>query len=176
MLDSAWDLGQEFNNRVVRYIIHKPLWSRFHYPGINLQFNQWTSVKYLNDTGTAFSNEINNIPKNRGGLYLFYIKCPIIGGLTEYPFYIGRAQLTAGQNLRKRVKEYYQHWYRNEERPKIHRMIKYWGSDLHVAFYPLNDNVDIINLEKDLINFTLFQMNDKIPDKIISDAVQAFNL
>ncbi len=176
MISDAFDLGEEMNNRAVRYILHDSLWSKFNYPGLDLSFANWTSIKYLNDDGSNFSDDINLVPNDKGGLYLFYIKCSLIIGLTEYPLYVGRAQFTEGQNLRKRVKEYFQHYSKNNERPKITRMIKYWGSNLFLAFYPLDENDDIISLEKDIINCTLFQMNDKIPDKIISDAVKAFNL
>lgn len=176
MISAAFDLGEQMNNKVIRYILHKPLWDNFNYPGIDLNFANWTSIKYLNDSGSDFSNDIDSVPKDKGGLYLFYIKCPLIIGLTEYPLYIGRAQKTGGQNLQKRVKEYFQHYSKNNERPKITRMIKYWSNDLHLAFYPIDDNNDIINLEKDIINCSLFQMNDKIPDKEISEAVKAFNL
>lgn len=176
MIGSAFDLGEQMNNRTVRYILHKPLWNKFNYPSIDLNFSKWKSVKYLNDDCTDINSDVVQIPKNKGGLYLFYVKCPIITGITEYPLYIGRAQLTANQNLRKRVKEYFQHFARDAERPKITKMIKYWGDNLHIAYYPLDNNHDVVNLEKDIINSTLFELNDQIPDVEISEAIKAFNL
>ena len=174
MLDSAFDLGEELNNRKIYYYIHIPLWNQFNYPHLSFDFDNWDKIKYLNDLGTDLSNEIDNVPNNSGGLYIFYVKCKIIPGLTEYPLYIGRAQMTTGQNLRKRVKEYWQHFRLSNERPKITRMIKYWGNDLFLAYYPIFDNDQIINLEKDIINSTLFAMNDQIPDKEIKQAISAF--
>lgn len=171
---SAFDLGEKLNNRSIRFLLYKPLWDVFKYPQLDLKFSNWKTIKYLNDDGTAFSNEINMVPNKKGGLYLFYIKCQILEGITEYPLYIGRAQLTTGQNLRKRVKEYFQIFARNDERPKITRMFNYWASELHLAYYTLNENDDIIDLERDIINSTLFQMNDRIPDKKISEAIKAF--
>lgn len=171
---ATYNLGIELNNQRVRYILHKPLWERFQYPHLDTRFAQWTSIKYLNDDASNFSDEIDTIPSTEGGLYLFFIKCPIIEGITEFPFYIGRAQLTGGQNLRKRVKEYFQKYSRNDERPKIFRMLKNWGKDLHVAFLVVADNEDTVNLEKDIINFLLLPMNDSIPDKTIKAAVAAF--
>jgi hypothetical protein len=176
MLSSAFELGEEMNSRVIRYILYKPIWDGFNYPTLDLSFSRWRSVKYLNDDATGLNENINMVPNNAGGLYLFYVKCSVIIGLTEYPLYIGRAQLTAEQNLRKRVKEYFQHYTRDNERPKITKMIKYWGKELFLAFYPLEENEDIINVEKDIINCTIFEMNDRIPDILISQATKAFNL
>jgi hypothetical protein len=175
MNSSAFTFGEEMNNRVIRYILHPNLWAGFN-PGINIDFNQWTSVKYLDATGANLDPSVDTVPNTDGGLYMFYLKCPMIVGITEYPLYIGRAQLTNSQNLRKRVKEYFQHWAKNNERPKITRMINYWGPDLYLAYLPLQANAVIINLEKDIINSTLFEMNDSIPDQDISQAVKAFNL
>jgi excinuclease UvrABC nuclease subunit len=174
MNSSAFDLGEKLNNQTVKYFLHKPLWDRFNFPSINLDFSLWQKVKYLNITGDDFNTAIETIPNTRGGLYLFYVKCDIVSGITEYPFYIGRAQYTDHQNLRKRVKEYFQHFSKNDERPKITRMFKYWANDLHLAYFPLDDNTDIIDLEKQLINFLLLPMNDQIPDKEIKQAIKAF--
>lgn len=170
----AFDLGREINDRKVNYVLHQQLWDRFAYPGINIEFFQWTKIKYLNDLGTDFNEDIDTIPDNSGGLYLFYLKCKVIVGITEYPFYIGRAQLTDHQNLRKRIKEYFQKYSRDDERPKIYRMLRTWGKDLYVAYYPLEDNEDIVNFEKDIINSLLLPMNDLIPDKQIKQAIKAF--
>jgi excinuclease UvrABC nuclease subunit len=171
---SAFQLGQEIHERKVTYILHKDLWDKFSYPGLNISFQNWQSIKYLNDQGTDFSDEIGNIPNDSGGLYLFYTKCQIITGITEYPFYIGRAQLTDGQNLRKRVKEYFQKFSKDDERPKIYKMFSLWGKNLYLAYFPLPDNTTIIDLEKDVINSLLLPMNDLIPDKKIKQAIKAF--
>ncbi len=174
MNSSAFDLGEKLNNNKVVYILHKPLWERYNSQNFDLAFINWTKIKYLNDQGDDFNISVETIPRDIGGLYLFYVKCEIISGITEYPFYVGRAQLTEGQNLKKRVKEYFQHFSRNDERPKIFRMFKYWAPELHLAYFPLDDNINVINLEKELINSLLLPMNDQIPDTIIKDAIKAF--
>ena len=179
MHTSAFDLGEEMNNKVVRYVLHKPLWDNFKqkkYPTIDLSFSNWKTVKYLKDDASDFHKDVELVPNDKGGLYMFYVKCPLIQGITEYPLYIGRAQLTTSQNLRKRVKEYFQHYKKNNERPKITRMIKYWGSELHLAYYELTTNAQVMSIEKEIINSTIFEMNDLIPDQKISQAVKAFNL
>lgn len=86
---------------------------------------------------------------------------------------IGRSWLTEHQHLKKRVRSYFQKY--AVERPKIKRMIKYWGPHLFIRYIELTDN-DIINeIEEKLINSILPPFNDKIPDKKIKQAVSAFN-
>jgi len=176
MTQDAFDLGERINNTTLRYKVSAELWERFSVsPNFDISFNKWNSIKYLNNDTTGFHSDIVQVPNDKGGLYLFYAKCTIISGITEYPFYIGRAQLTNNQSLRKRVKSYFQKFSKNNERPKIHRMFKYWSEVLYLAYLPLDDNEEIIDLEKQLINSLLFPMNDEIPDKEVKDAVKAFS-
>jgi hypothetical protein len=174
MLSSAFDLGEDIKLRTLEYKVSSNLWNRYTLSAVDLAFNNWQTIKYLNDAGDGFNSRINEVPNDRGGLYLFYAQCPIIRGITEYPFYIGRAQLTENQNLRKRVMEYYTKFSRNDERPKITTMFKYWAKDLYLAFIVLDNNNDVVDLEKTLINSLLLPMNDQIPDEEIRQAVKAF--
>jgi excinuclease UvrABC nuclease subunit len=174
MLSSAFDLGEEIHLKTLGYRLHHPLWVRYDLSAIDLSFNNWTRLKYLNDDATNFHDDIDLVPDDRGGLYMFYVKCPVIKGITEYPFYIGRAQLTQGQNLKKRVKEYFSKFRVENERPKITKMFKYWDTELHLAFLVLDENEEIVDFEKKLINSLLLPMNDQIPDKETRDAVKAF--
>lgn len=174
MTGNAFLLGEELNNRTVPYKLHSDLWNRFSVPALDLGFSNWEKIKYLNADADDFDVRVNDIPNDTGGLYLFYVKCKIISGITEFPLYIGRAQCTDHQNLRKRVKEYFQKHSKSKERPMITRMFNYWAKDLHLAYVTLEDNDNIIDLEKQLINCLLLPMNDKIPDTEISQAVKAF--
>jgi len=175
MLSNAFDLGEHLALRKLEYKVSPKLWERFIIPsGVDISFAHWTTIKYLDDNGAAFNVDIEKVPNNTGGLYLFYTKCSILEGITEFPFYIGRAQYTEGQNLRKRVREYFNQYKREVDRPKITRMFKYWSKDLYLAFLPLSTNTDIKDFEKKLINSLLLPMNDEIPDKEIRDAIKAF--
>jgi excinuclease UvrABC nuclease subunit len=174
MIASAFDLGEEIKLRTLEFRIFNSLWSRYTLPPIDISFKNWLTIKYLNDECNDFSPDVETIPDEKGGLYLFYAKCPIIPGITDYPFYIGRAQLTEGQNLRKRVKEYFHKFRKDNERPKITRMFKYWSEDLHLAYFVLEENADVIDFEKIIINSLLLPMNDQIPDQEIRQAIKAF--
>lgn len=174
MNDSAFLLGEELELRRVEYRLHSGLWEQFYFPGLDLSFEKWIKFKYLNEDANAFSKEVKDVPNNSGGLYMFYIKCKIISGITEYPLYVGRAQLTEHQNLRKRVKEYFQNYAKTNERPRITRMFKYWANELYLAYIPLEENDGINELEKQFINSLLLPMNTKVPDTEISQAISAF--
>jgi hypothetical protein len=176
MRQSAFELGEHLVSRQVTYIASPFLWEKWDIGTIDLSFDKWTIIKYLDEDGNDFNTEIEKLPNNKGGLYLFFVNCSNIPGISELPFYVGRAQLTEGQNLRKRVREYFTKFARNNERPKITRMFKYWGNELHLAFLELDDNSDIVDLEKKLINSLLLPMNDEIPDIEIRQAINAFNL
>lgn len=174
MNSSAFDLGEAINSKTLQYKLHQELWARYDLSAVDLSFERWISIKYLNDDGTDLHPEVDTLPRDRGGLYMFFIKCPIIKGLTEFPFYIGRAQLTEGQNLRKRCKEYFSKYRNDKERPKITRMFKYWGKDLHLSYLVLDENTEIVDYEKKLISALLLPMNDEIPEQEIKQAVKAF--
>lgn len=174
MLASAFEIGEQLKLRQLPYYIYKPLWDKFAVTGIDLAFANWTKTKYLSSDGKSLNAAINSVPRNKGGLYLFYVKCDIITGITEFPLYIGRAQLTLGQNLRKRVKEYFQKYSRDDERPKITKMFRYWSNDLYLSYLTLDENDDVIDIEKLIINSLLLPLNDEIPDKKVKQGITAF--
>mgnify|MGYP000636158000 CR=1 FL=1 len=176
MISSAFDLGEQIELRSLDYRLHQSLWFKYDLSDIDLSFQNWTTIKYLNDDGTGFHSEVDTLPNSKGGLYMFFVKCPVIKGITEFPFYIGRAKLTDGQNLRKRCKEYFSKYSRDGERPKITRMFRYWSKDLFLSYFVLENNFAIVDYEKKLINSLLLPMNDQIPDKEIRQAVKAFEL
>lgn len=174
MNGSAFNLGEEIVLKTVDFKLQQSLWLKYDLSEVDLQLVNWTTIKYLNQDGDDFHDDIDRIPNDTGGLYMFSINCPVIPGRTEFPVYIGRAQLTENQNLRKRCREYFTKFAREDERPKITRMFKYWAKELYLSFMPLAQNQVIIDFEKKLINSLLLPFNDEIPEKEISQAVKAF--
>ncbi len=174
MKNPAFDLGEELKLREVSYKLHPDLWENFDSNGLDFKFSNWKTIKYLNSTGSDFNNEINQLPNNKGGIYLFWVKCFAIEGITEFPVYIGRAKLTDRQNIRKRCKEYFNKFARNDERPKITRMFKYWSKELYLSYYIINGNDIIDTVEAAFIKSLLLPFNDIIPDIDISQGVKAF--
>ena len=131
--------------------------------------DDWSEAKLLNRKGDKHS-QLRKIPNDMGGIYLLYVKPDIVPEVHRYLMYIGRAQKTAGQNLRKRCLEYPT----ETDRPKIVSLIEQWGQHICVRFLPLDDNNLIDKIEKELINIILPPCNDRIPDKKKQAAVKAF--
>lgn len=128
----------------------------------------WSEIKYFD--GDTLNPEINTIPNNCGGIYLFCIKPNVIPDVHLYLAYIGRAQKTPYQNLRKRVKEYAT----EDDRPKICELKRHWGSYLYLRYLPMpnEDNNCIKRLEKELIKAILPPFNDRYPE-VYNQAVRA---
>jgi hypothetical protein len=174
MIKSAFELGEHLKLRELTFNASPLLWEKWDIKNFDLNFDNWTKIKYLNQTSDDFHIDINKVPNDKGGLYLFFINCKTISGITELPLYIGRAQLTKGQNLRKRVKEYYSKYVKNDERSRITKMFNYWSNEIHLAFFELDSNIEVVDLEKKLINSLLLPMNDQVPDIEIRQAKKAF--
>lgn len=174
MINAAFDLGEKIHDREVKYKLYSPGWTLSDPIALDFDFHHWTTIKYLNDDCDNFGDDIEIIPSNSGGLYLFSINCPIIKGCTEFPVYIGRAKFTRNQNLKKRCKEYFLNYRKQNERPLLTRMFKYWSNELHLSFLPINNNDLTVLAEKNLINSLLLPFNTEIPDTLIRAAVKAF--
>lgn len=176
MLKSAFSLGEKLKVRNLTYFIYNKHWEKFDLSALNLEMSRWKTIKYLNTSGTDFHKDIKLVPKDKGGLYLFTVRTPILPGITDFPVYVGRAQLTEGQNLNKRCKEYFLKHRNDKERPLITTMFQYWSKELYLSFMEIKDNKNIIDYEKKLINSLILPLNDEIPDIQIRQAKKAFKL
>jgi len=162
------DLIQRMKSTNISFKLCPDLWK--------LEGLDWSQVtfhekKFLNNDGTEMHESMEDLPAEVGGIYLFYIRPNILPN-SDYLVYIGRAQFTAGQNLKKRCRSYFQKY--PNERPKINWMIREWGPHLHIRYIELTNNDTIKDLEKRLINSLVPPFNDEIPNKTIKRAVSAF--
>lgn len=127
----------------------------------------WQEVKFLNQDESCLNPDIDNVPNNCGGVYLFILKGQIIPEDHTYILYVGRVQYTSTQNLRKRLKEYF-----GDNRPKIAKMRETWGGKLYIKYLPLKDNSIITKLESELIRVIIPPCNEQYP-KVINKAIKA---
>lgn len=127
-------------------------------------------IKYFKDG--KLSDEIRNIPKDRGGIYMFYLKGTNIPFAEYYILYIGRALLSSKENIYKRAIHY-----QNDERDLIQEMFENWKDDLYYRYYLDTDNEVIKQNEVALIRSIVPPYNEVIPKKIVKQPkVKAFRL
>lgn len=140
-----------------------------------LSEEQWTDyIKYLDEDGNL-SPELDHLPKDQGGIYVFFIQGQTLPFTEMYLAYVGRAQSTDAQNIRKRVKEYLRNSSKKNARPKIARLFKYWKDFLYVKIFSTKDNDLIIRGESALINSILPPFNSDMPESIsYKEPVSAF--
>ncbi len=162
------DMCRKIKNNTLKFVLNPDnVWDSFDSTYLSTVQGHWHEVKFLNDTCDGFNSDIENVPSNEGGIYVFTIKSDIIRNAHIYILYIGRVWSTPDQNLKKRFKEYY-----NDTRPKIMFMRETWGNNLYIKYLPLTDNVLISNLEEELIKAIIPPCNDKYP-KVIRRAMRA---
>jgi hypothetical protein len=158
---------------IIRFMLNTAWWDSFnsYVRSIISQPQSWYEVKLLAPNGER-NPLLGTIPKDKGGIYLFLAKPDILPESCLYLMYVGRAHMSATENLRKRCSQYPT----EKKRPKIKRMVEQWGQYLYIRYLPLDDNGIIDKVEDELVNKILPPFNDKIPDKEIRDAVKAFNM
>lgn len=157
------------------YTMAPELWERFRLDDLeNVDFTQWKSVKLMNNDGTAFSEMVNQIPTDSGGIYVYSIEPRIIPGCGAYIMYIGMASKSDSQNLRRRVKSY-QQYINSYDRERIHRLFVKWGKYVYVHFLPIQAAKETIyELETRLIGSLVPPCNSDIRAKAVKHAVRAF--
>ena len=163
MKQKAFETAETLRNHTVGFRLAPSLWDEFDVPDDIMQALEWNEIKFLNDTAEDFSDEIDQLPDNHGGIYLFMIKSPVIPETTNYLAYIGRAQLTENHSLRVRCKKYFREYLSEKERPKITTMFQYYKANHYLRYASVEDNDLIIELESKLINSILLPFNDFIP-------------
>ena len=150
-------------------------WSSIDTTGLPISESNWSKeIKFLDSNELDVSDDIKHLPENCGGIYIFFIKGIIIPCFETYLAYVGRAQYTAHQNLKKRCNSYYYEFFKEERRPKIVKMIEKWGKFLYLRYYPCANNAQIQDLEKKFIKGILPPFNDEIPEVNVKKPEPAF--
>ena len=158
------DLKKDWHDHTIKFTLSPTLWVDAE--DINTFFNQHSiqSIKFFNDDCSSINGQINLLPTDRGGIYFFILKNNVLPELSSHIMYIGRAHITDNQNLRKRCREYFTKYYRSyTERPHIHAMLNNWCKNLYLYYIELEDNKEIDEIERKLINNIVPPFNHDIP-------------
>ena len=85
-------------------------WVYYHYPQRWLKVNlgeymnlvkeeNWSDyLKYLDDN-QSISQSVREIPRDKGGIYVFFVQGPTLPFLERHIAYIGRAKITKAQSV-----------------------------------------------------------------------------
>ncbi len=124
--------------------------------------NGWKCVKFLNEEGTGINEDIETVPNDSGGVYIFLLKPDIIPVMHRYIMYIGRARRKREYSLRKRCKEYLR-----DTRPYVRYMRATWGKELFFCYLPIDNDETIEKVERELVRVIVPPCNSYIPDRYV---------
>lgn len=123
----------------------------------------WKNIKFLNAEGNALNEAISAVPDNVGGIYVFVLRPELIPNLHLYIMYIGRARRCKGFSLRKRCKSYMR-----DTRPLIAMMRDLWGKALYFYYLPIEDDILIEKVERELNRVIKAPCNSQYPDEYVT--------
>lgn len=157
------------------FIIMPELWERFKCDDIpEADFNNWREVKMLDEHG-KLSLDLENIPNEYGGIYIYSIVPNVVKGCGSYIMYVGMASKTPHENLRSRVKSYKYQMDDDYTRDRIHELFSKWGNYVVVYYLPMDADEETIQLLEDrLIACFLPPCNADIRDVVVKRKVKAF--
>lgn len=157
------------------YYIHPNLWMENAHITSKLHNQEdWSGyIKYLNDRNEV-SDEVKNLPKDYGGIYIFFIQGINLPFCERYLAYIGRAQCTRFESLQSRVKSYLSESKKTKGRTRINRLFKYWKEHLYICYYKSKDNEFIKQSESALIQAILPPFNTELTKYKVIKSKKAF--
>lgn len=143
------------------FILHADKWDSIDSEIKRIVSGEWGKIKYLDDNG-ELSSDINNLPNDKGGIYVFLLSPDIIYGLHRYIMYIGRARRQKEFSLRKRCRHYIR-----DTRPLVADMVVNWGRYLYLYYLPLDSDDEITRVEKELNRVIIPPCNSQIPEQYV---------
>lgn len=174
-IDAFIEKNDEIKKYDCRYYLHPNLWLENVHITSNLHSqDDWSDyIKYLDDKNKV-SAEIKNLPKDYGGIYVFFIQGKSLPFCERYLAYIGRAQCTKSESLQSRVKSYLRESQKSDGRTRIVRLFKYWKEYLYIRYYKSKDNEFIKQIESALIQAILPPFNTELTKYKIKKPRKAF--
>ena len=146
----------------IEYVPNQNRWNEYFVGTDNpiCHESNWSEeMKYL-DNG-QLSESIKSLPRNKGGIYMFYLKGINLPFVEHYILYIGRAKCTENENINSRARSYI-----HDDRELIQLMFDLWADQLYYRYYPDTNNETITKNEVLLIRSIIPPFNTIIPNNI----------
>ena len=130
-----------------KFVLSPTRWAEYSLP-VNLS---WASVRFD-------ENEVQNLPNDLAGVYMFLIKVGIGGLPGEYIMYVGQTT----RNFRVRFQEYLRAPRSKRERFSIVQALTIWCNHLWFYYAPVCEQ-KIKQCEDELIKALIPPLNDSFP-------------
>ena len=161
-MSEVFDMCIKIRNKSKTFVLNPDNnWRDFDDKFRKIVNTEWHEIKFLDASGTKINPAITSVPNNAGGVYMFVLRPDIVPAVHRYILYIGRAQRTEDQHMRKRLREYVK-----DSRASIEEMRENWGEYLYIRYLILDNNSVIRELEDALTTAIMPPFNDRYPGKL----------
>ena len=169
------DVVQEMQLMTWTFCLSTELWEKYSERKSSVNLVELKKIKYFSDTGTELSEEVKQLPNDKGGIYLYVIENCVIPNSGSYIMYVGRARCTQNENLRNRAKSHFKQHVRHEENERLERLFDKWKPYIYLLYLPIDGNDEIDLVEDELIIALTPPCNKEYPSPKIRKKLSAFN-
>lgn len=169
------DVVQEMQLMTWTFCLSTELWEKYSERKSTVNLVELKKIKYFSDTGTELSEEVKQLPNDKGGIYLYVIENSVIPNSGSYIMYVGRARSTENESLRNRAKSHFTQYVRHEENERLERLFDKWKPYIYLLYLPIDGNDEIDLVEDELIIALTPPCNKEYPSPKIRKKLSAFN-
>lgn len=168
------DVVQDLQKMTWAFCLSTELWGKYR-ENPKFDFSKLVKIKYFGESNNVLSNEVSEIPMDKGGIYIYVIENSVVPCIGSYIMYVGRARKTKTENLRARAKSHFSKYSRHEENERIERVFDNWSQHVYLLYLPLDTNEEVDCLEKELIVSLTPPCNKDYPSPKIRRKLSAFS-
>ncbi len=168
------DVVQNLQSMTWPFCLSTELWRKCTNDSFVVDLNHMKKIKYFADNSNKLSKEVDNLPNDSGGVYIYSIENGILPFLGSYIMYVGRARKTNSENLRARAKSHFNQYKRHEENERLERLFDNWEQYVYFSYLPLDQNGMIDLVEDQLIMALTPPCNKEYPAPKVRKKLSAF--
>lgn len=168
------DVVQDLRTMTWPFCLSTELWGKCINDSFSEDLKRMKKIKYFSGNSNQLSNEVEELPNDSGGVYIYSIENGIFPFLGSYIMYVGRARKTKTENLRARAKSHFKQYKRHEENERLERLFDHWDQYVYFSYLPINRNDMIDLIEDQLIMALTPPCNKEYPAPKVRRKLSAF--
>lgn len=168
------DVVQNLQSMTWEFCLSTELWEKGHIDLIISNLKDMKKIKYFGEKDGELSADINKLPNDKGGVYIYSIESNVLPALGSYIMYVGRARKTEEFSLQARAKSHFTKYKRHEENERLERVFDGWKQYIYLSYLPIEGNEKIDLIEEQLILALTPPCNRKYPSPKIRKKLSAF--